>query len=369
MWKFARFTSYAVAVAAAPCAVFASGLSKPVVRDEATQQRVSVLRRALPCVARVQGVSNIGRANGSAFIISEDGVCVTNAHVISGLRDIHAERIELHFDDGHVQQARILAADPLSDIGLLKIVPHNVGPGAPPSFPFLNLGKASDLEPGDVVHAIGAPLGGKLTVSSGTFGYTSYLIDDSTIDTRFVLRGQDDWQLLQIGCSIMEGNSGGPVINANGDVVGIAAMGKSSGKGIGSLSFAISIDQATRIIDALRRDGFAVRGKVGMSIALLQAPFAGLGLPPDVDVGIVVTSVAMESPAWESGIRAGDVIVKINGKAARTKGQYFSELGPVYEPGKQLLCDVMRPHRTSRHAVQWEPVQVTLVPQPDRWLK
>ena len=77
----------------------------------------------------------------------------------------------------------------------------------------------------------------------------------------------------------------------------------------------------------------------------------------------------MESPAWESGIRAGDVIVKINGKAARTKGQYFSELGPVYEPGKQLLCDVMRPHRTSRHAVQWEPVQVTLVPQPDRWLK
>ena len=198
--------------------------------------------------------------------------------------------LQLHFDDGRVYLAQMLASDPQSDIGLLKIVPHPASPL--PAFPFLKPGRAAELDPGDVIHVLGAPLGGKLTVASGIYGNSMFIIDDPTIDTRYVLRGQDDWSLLQINATVMEGNSGGPVVNADGDVVGIVAMGKTSSHGVGSISYAVSMDQAWPIIQSLVTNGYAVRGRVGMSINLLQAPIAGASLPPGVQTAIVVTSVA-----------------------------------------------------------------------------
>jgi S1-C subfamily serine protease len=229
------------------------------------------------------------QANGSGFLISEDGIVVTNAHVIDGMRRIGAQRVELSFGDGRVFLAQPLASDARSDIGLLQVL------NAPP-LPYLRPGRCRDLEPGDVVHVLGAPLGGNLTLSrcaqrvaavtellgplsrlqvaglpmyvrvsvlcvdSGFFGHASYMVDDPSIDQRVLFRGQEDWSLLQVNCSIMEGNSGGPVVNSDGEAVGIVSHGKMAHGGL--LAYAVSMDQALPIIESLRRDGYAVRGKV-----------------------------------------------------------------------------------------------------------
>ena len=222
-----------------------------------------------------------------------------------------------------------------------------------------------------------------------------FLIDDPTIDTRYVLRGQEDWSLLQINCTVLEGNSGGPVINASGDVVGIVAMGKSSSHGVGSISYAVSMDQAWPIIQSLVKQGwvmslscscwcgalcvtttcvvpaacsYAVRGRVGMSISFLEAPLADSMLPPGVETAIAVTSVAAASPAQQCGFQEGDVITSINGHAVTSKGVYFQELGPLYEDGKRLHCTVMRPSstRVRTRQGQWTQLELDLVPRPDR---
>ena len=128
---------------------------------------LGVSRIMLDCFCTTN-VDDAGRANGSGFLISDDGLVVTNNHVLEGLRSIHAERVELHFADGRVYLARMVAADPQADIGLLKIQPRATSPL--PSFRFLKPGSAAALEPGDDIHVLGAPLGGKLTVATGIYG-------------------------------------------------------------------------------------------------------------------------------------------------------------------------------------------------------
>jgi S1-C subfamily serine protease len=133
-----------------------------------------------------------------------------------------------------------------------------------------------------------------------------YVVDDHTIDTRFVMVGQDDQNLLQIDATIVQGNSGGPIVNAKGVVVGIAVMGKMAMGGLGSIAYAVSIDQAWPIVQQLIADGTAKRARIGMAFRLIRAAMDGLdALPDGVLTAMMVDDVAPRSPAAVAGLHRG----------------------------------------------------------------
>jgi serine protease Do len=178
----------------------------------------------------------------------------------------------------------------------------------------------------------------------------------------YVLNSRADWCLLQVDANMSSGSSGGPIVNADGDVVGVSVMVQTAGTaGVGSLNFGVAMDQAWPIIQSLLRNGYVTRAQIGMTIVLVdplnaareQAATGVPLLPPpgsvaaadggDYFTGLLVTYTVPGKPAEGAGIREGDVILEINGRRMLRKGDYFAALGPVHEPGKSLLCKVYRP--------------------------
>lgn len=142
--------------------------------------------------------------------------------------------------------------------------------------------------------------------------------------------------------NILPGNSGGPIIDADGHMVGVAVMVAAGPTG--SLAYAVSIDQARPILDQLKATGKVVRAKAGLLISAVNSLHAGPGeLPDDVPAAIKVHWVAPGSPAAAAGITAGDIIYEIDGEPARRKGDFFLAMGPVYNPGTVMNLSVWRP--------------------------
>jgi serine protease Do len=235
---------------------------------------------------------------GSGFIISPDGYIVTNNHVISagegrpGANDAAVDTITITLSDRREYKAKIIGRDPLTDMALLKIDAANL--------PFVKFGNSQGVRVGDWAIAIGNPFGLGGTVTAGIVSALH----------RNIGSGQYD-RYIQTDASINQGNSGGPLFDLDGNVIGInTAIFSPTGGNVG-LGFSIPAELAYPVIQQLRATGTVKRGYLGVAIQPLSTDIAaGLGLPKDR--GEIVATVEPNGPAAKAGIKQGDVIVRIN---------------------------------------------------------
>jgi serine protease Do len=233
---------------------------------------------------------------GSGFIIAADGYVVTNNHVISAGqgRDQPVESITVTLSDRREYKARVVGRDPLTDLAVLKIEATNL--------PFVQFGNSEKIRVGEWAIAIGNPFGLGGTV---TAGIVSALHRD-------IGSGQYD-RYIQTDASINQGNSGGPLFDLAGNVIGInTAIFSPTGGNVG-LGFAIPAELAKPVVDQLKASGTVKRGYMGVAIQRLTSDIAaGLGLPKDT--GEIVANVEPNGPAARAGIRQGDVILSVGGR-------------------------------------------------------
>lgn len=250
------------------------------------------------------------RGLGSGFIVSDDGYIITNDHVAG-----RASKIVVTTVGGRQYEAKIIGSDPTTDVALLKID----GKG----LPYLKLGRSNDVMVGEWVIALGNPFGlfdinSKPTVTVGVVSNTD--VDLSPQDNR-VYRG-----MIQTDAAISSGNSGGPLLNALGEVIGMntviySTSQSSSGAGSIGIGFAVPIDRVRAVVDELRKTGSIDRSFwTGMQIQSIDQNIARyLGLSSDS--GAVVTEIIQGSPAHRAGLAPGDVIVRIDDEPIRTEEQ------------------------------------------------
>lgn len=227
---------------------------------------------------------------GSGFIISKDGYIVTNNHVIKG-----ADQIKVIFHDKTEHDAEIVGTDPMTDLALIKVDAKDLQP--------LKFGKSSDAAIGSWVVAIGSPFGLEQTVTAGIISAKGRIIGSGPYD-----------DFIQTDASINPGNSGGPLLNLDGEVIGINTAIVRSGQGIG---FAIPSDLATGIIDQLIDTRQVSRGWMGVAIQNVTPELAEYYGIKETG-GVYVAKVYEDNPAHEAGIQTGDIIVEVNGEKIDT---------------------------------------------------
>jgi len=227
------------------------------------------------------------RGVGSGFVMSEDGFILTNNHVIED-----ADRIKVKFADGKDFTARVVGRDPKTDLALIKI------DGAAALHP-LKLGNSESLKVGSWVVAVGSPFGLEQTVTVGIVSAKGRVIGSGPYDN-----------FIQTDASINPGNSGGPLVNMNGEVIGINTAIIPNAQGIG---FATPINMATEILPQLQKKGHVTRGWLGVSIQEVT-PELAKSFSLDKNKGALVAEVFKASPAEKAGIEQGDIILRFNGK-------------------------------------------------------
>ena len=254
------------------------------------------------------------RGVGSGFILSADGFIMTNAHVVDG-----ADEVIVTLTDKRELRARIIGADRRTDVAVVKVEATGL--------PFVKIGDANRLRVGEWVMAIGSPFGLDNTVTAG-------IVSAKQRDTG------DFLPFIQTDVAINPGNSGGPLINLRGEVVGINSQIYSRSGGFMGISFAIPIDEAMRAADQLRASGRVIRGRIGVQIGPVSKEVAesiGLGAPR----GALVSGVEKDQPADKAGVEAGDIIVKVDGKAVERSGDLPRIVGGL-KPGTRATLQVFR---------------------------
>ncbi len=233
-------------------------------------------------------------ALGSGFVIKENGTVITNNHVIQ-----NAEGIFVKFTDGKEYEAKLIGTDPVSDIAVLKIQSDK-------KFPAVKLANSDEAKVGDWVLAIGNPFGLGGTVTQGIISAINRDINMGRYDN-----------FIQTDASINQGNSGGPLFNMDGEVIGInTAIFSNSGGSVG-IGFAIPSNFAKNVIDQLLKFGETKRGWLGVRIQTVTKEIAeSLGLKDDI--GALVSDVNKGSPADKAGLEPGDIIIEFNGKKVKT---------------------------------------------------
>jgi serine protease Do len=254
------------------------------------------------------------RGVGSGFILSADGFIMTNAHVVDG-----ADEVIVTLTDKRELKARIVGADKRTDVAVVKVDATGL--------PFVKIGDVNRLKVGEWVMAIGSPFGLENTVTAG-------IVSAKQRDTG------DYLPFIQTDVAINPGNSGGPLLNLRGEVVGINSQIYSRSGGFMGISFAIPIDEATRVADQLRVSGRVIRGRIGVQIGPVTKEVAesiGLGQPR----GALVHR-CREGPAGrKGGVEAGDIIVKVDGKAVDKSGDLPRIVGGL-KPGSKATLQVFR---------------------------
>lgn len=242
-------------------------------------------------------------ALGSGFIISPDGYILTGAQVVAG-----ASQINVRLTDRREFKASVIGIDPPSDIALLKIDAHNL--------PTVKIGNPSGAKVGQWVVSVGSPYGFENTATAGIISSEGRLLPDETYVP-----------LIQTDLTLNTGDSGAPLFDLNGDVIGIDTPVHHSFQG---LSFAIPIDVAMRIEQQLQFHGKVEHGRMGVTIQEVSAPLArsfGMAQP----IGALISSVDRNGPSAKSGLRAGDVILRVNSVAITDSAQLplvVADLGP-----------------------------------------
>ncbi len=257
---------------------------------------------------------------GSGVIISPDGYIVTNNHVVDGATDI---RVTL--TDRRILSAKLIGADPLTDLAVIKVDETNL-----PSVP---LGDSTKLHPGQSVLAFGNPLGFRFTVTRG-------IVSALNRPNPYAADRRAPGQFIQTDAAINPGNSGGPLVNARGEVVGINTFLISQTGGFSGMGFAIPTQVVRPVVDELIRSGKIEHGYMGVGINDVtpdQAKFFKVSKA----TGAVVTQVESGSPADKAGLKVGDVITDVNGKGVADAGELQVVVGEK-RPGTKLNLQVMR---------------------------
>jgi serine protease Do len=254
------------------------------------------------------------RGVGSGFILSSDGLIMTNAHVVEG-----ADEVIVTLTDKREFKAKLIGADKRSDVALVKIDASGL--------PAVKVGDVSRLKVGEWVMAIGSPFGLENTVTAG-------IVSAKQRDTG------DYLPFIQTDVAINPGNSGGPLINMRGEVVGINSQIYSRSGGSMGISFAIPMDEAVRVSEQLRVSGRVSRGRIGVQIDQVTKEVAesiGLGKAQ----GALVRAVEPGAPADKAGVEAGDIIVKFEGKAVEKSSDLPRMVGST-KPGTRSALTVFR---------------------------
>jgi serine protease Do len=254
------------------------------------------------------------RGVGSGFVLSADGFVMTNAHVVDG-----ADEVIVTLTDKREFKARIIGADRRTDVAVVKIEATGL--------PFVKIGDVNTLKVGEWVMAIGSPFGLENSVTAG-------IVSAKARDTG------DYLPFIQTDVAINPGNSGGPLLNLRGEVVGINSQIYSRSGGFMGISFAIPIDEATRVADQLRTNGRVIRGRIGVQIAPVTKEVAeaiGLGKA----AGALVQGVETGGPADKGGVEAGDIITRVDGKVVEKSGDLPRIIGGT-KPGSKATLQVFR---------------------------
>jgi serine protease Do len=274
-----------------------------------------------------------GRSTGSGFVLTPDGLVVTNNHVVA-----KAQQIAVRLADGREFEAEVVGRDASTDVALLRL--KEVGPA---SLPVVYLGDSDRLEVGDWVVAIGNPFGLDHSVSHGMISAKERVLGVGVFD-----------DFIQTDALINPGNSGGPLFNMRGEVVGVNTAIMSQGQGIG---FAVPINMVKDLLPNLRENGRLERGWLGVNIDD-ELPFEEAHTD---DHSLVVKDVYRRSPAANAGIRPGDRVVAVNGKPI---GSYLQLLRKValLAPGTETKLTLLRGTETKEVAVKLaaRPAQETL---------
>ena len=264
------------------------------------------------------------RGEGSGFIVSPDGYILTNAHVISG-----ATEVTVRTTDRREYSAKVVGVDDRTDVAVLKIEGEGL--------PTVHLGDPEALKVGEWVVAIGSPFGFENSVTAGIVSAKARS-----------LPGDSYTPFIQTDVAVNPGNSGGPLFNLRGEVVGINSQIYSRTGGYQGVSFAIPIDMAVNIRDQLIEFGRVERGRIGVTIQDVNQALAdsfGLERPR----GALVSSVEKGGPAEQAGLQPGDVILAVDGEAVSQSGQLPPLVAKV-KPGKKATLEIWR-DRKSREAV------------------
>ena len=256
------------------------------------------------------------RGQGSGFIISADGLILTNAHVVRGAQDVTVK-----LSDRREFAAKVLGSDPATDIAVLRIDAKNL--------PVVRLGDPQQLEVGDPVLAIGSPFGFEQTATQGIVSAKGRSLPGDAVVP-----------FIQTDAAVNPGNSGGPLFDGSGSVVGINAQIYSQSGGFMGLSFAIPIDVALKVKDQIVTTGKASHARLGVTVQELNQTLAqSFGLPrPD---GALIANVAPNSAAEKAGLKSGDVIAQVNGQAIGHSGELSSVIG-MAAPGEKVKLKVWR---------------------------
>jgi serine protease Do len=253
---------------------------------------------------------------GSGFIVSPDGVILTNAHVVKD-----ANEVTVKLTDRREYRAKVLGADPKTDIAVIKINASHL--------PVVKIGDAKALQPGEWVAAIGSPFGFENTVTVGVVSAKGRsLPDDSTVP------------FIQTDVAVNPGNSGGPLFNGRGEVVGINSQIYSRSGGYQGVSFAIPIDVATRIKDQIVATGKVEHAKLGVSVQEVNQALAD-SFRLDSPQGALVANVEKGSPAAKAGLKTGDVIRSVDGQPIVASGDLPAIIG-MDKPGQRVQLEVWR---------------------------
>ncbi len=313
---------------------------QPAVVNISTDQKVTVQQPANPFAGTPFGdlfgqfgggggrggapVTREAQSLGSGFIISPDGYIVTNNHVVAaGMRGAVVTSIRVTLPDRKEYVAKLVGRDAASDLAVLKI-------SAPGPLPYVRWGDSAHARVGDWVIAIGNPFGLGGTVTAGIISAVHRVTGQGGANDRFI----------QTDASINQGNSGGPMFDMNGNVIGINSQIFSQSGGNIGIGFAIPAEEARPIVDTLMKGGTVKRGYLGVGIQPVTDDIAAaLGLPKNA--GEIIGRVEPGGPAAKAGLRAGDVVTKVNGTAV-TPDTTLSYMIANVEPGASARLDIIR---------------------------
>jgi 2-alkenal reductase len=305
-----------------------------LVTDLASDAVVRTVAKTSPAVVKVVNTINSNeKASGSGVITSEDGYIITNNHVVENQR-----RLQVIYADGTYHDAELIGADAFADIAVIRV--RDAVPGV------AELGDSDALQPGETVIAIGSPLGE--FQNSVTVGVVSAL-------NRSVDRMEG---LIQTDAAINHGNSGGPLINVQGQVIGINTLVVRGDEGsfdvAQGLGFAVPSNIVREVSEALISNGDVERPYLGITYQLLtpEAATSGLG----TDKGAIIESVGDDGPARRAGLLPGDIITQINGEDI-TPSTSLQRLLMQYKPNDTVTLTVLREGQT-------QDVQITLATRP-----
>lgn len=269
---------------------------------------------------QAQGEPPVQRGQGSGFIISADGLILTNAHVVG-----EGSEITVKLTDKREFSARVIGVDKRSDTAVLKIDAGNL--------PVVKIGDPAALKVGEWVAAIGSPFGFENTVTSGIVSAKAR-----------ALPNENYVPFIQTDVAVNPGNSGGPLFNMKGEVVGINSQIFSRTGGFMGLSFAIPIDVAMDIKTQLVENGKVTRGRIGVQIQEVNQALANsFGMPRPQ--GALISAVEPGSPAADAGLKSGDVVLSVNGRQIDQLAELSSRVAAI-RPGETARLEIWRDGRS-----------------------